>query len=214
MSTLKLLTELFDDDNGKYFEVSVRRAALDVWIGLLASMMDLESITGQKLRVPNTGGRFLLNGKDLHPQIGHNDFDHTRDNSVGFFAMVTGEEGASLFVSKYSHLFVDKTEKQKKMLSKCLDMTLLEIPPFSIFFGHGYFHHAGAGERNERRNLRYHIYLIPEGYVLGNEIAFAYPASDATRQNQFHYPTSRSRSAPITRSSPSQKPTAENNENN
>ena len=52
-------------------------------------------------------------------------------------------------------------------------MSLIEIPPFSVFIGHGYVQHAGAGWSGSH-NLRYHIYLIPDGHQLRDTVAFAY----------------------------------------
>ena len=51
-------------------------------------------------------------------------------------------------------------------------MKELIIPPYSVFVGHGYVHHAGSG-CNGSCNLRYHIYLLPSDHGLRDSVSFA-----------------------------------------
>ena len=46
-------------------------------------------------------------------------------------------------------------------------------PPHSVFVGNGYVQHAGAGWSGTE-SLRYHMYVIPHGYHMRDNVAFAY----------------------------------------
>ena len=84
-----------------------KRAHLDVWIGILLSMMNLDNGGRARSYFPRTGGRFLLTGKRCTPQVGHNDFPvREGDGSPGYFVIVTGPEMAHLWVAPSSHIYI------------------------------------------------------------------------------------------------------------
>ena len=58
----------------------------------------------------------------------------------------------------------------------CLEMELITIPPQSVFVGHGYVQHAGAGW-NGSGCLRYHMYIILDGSNLRDAISYAFGRS-------------------------------------
>ena len=149
------------------------RAFMDIYLGQICHRMNIHTLNENKLRFPVTGGRFLLTGADSPAQVGHNDFDHRQQTGPGFFIIVTGFEGASIWVAEGSHKYVNYPERKKNKWARIQRMSLEQIPPHSIFIGHGYVQHAGAGWSGNH-NLRYHIYLIPDGHKLKNAVSFAY----------------------------------------
>ena len=115
----------------------------------------------------------MLTGRNCLAQTGHNDFEHTQKSCPGFFIIATGEEGSDIWVKDGSHKIPDIEIKQRRILAHFTDMELINIPPHSVFVGHGHVQHAGAGWTGTE-NLRYHMYLIPEGHNMKDAVAFAY----------------------------------------
>lgn len=127
------------------------------------------------LWMPKTGGRYLLTGKDVQHQCGHNDNVHL-DGHPGLFAMATGPEGAKLWICEGSHLYVNEPTYEKEFLGKGLRLKPVDIPPYSVYFGHGWVQHAGFGWDGKHR-LRYHVYIMPGSQPLPDAVAFAYGTS-------------------------------------
>jgi len=149
------------------------RAALDMWLGCLAALLNISDNRRYQIWTPKTGGRWLATGRDCPAQTGHNDFSHSRGQDVGYFCITTGKDGASLWICESSHKYVFYPEGPKFELSKLLRLEKIAIPPYSVLFGHGYVQHAGA-EWSGTANLRYHMYFIPENHDLMDDVSFAY----------------------------------------
>lgn len=174
-----------------------RRAALDVWIGIVSSLLDMDRRGKDRSWLPKTGGRFLLSGKGVTDQCGHNDFPVRESGSPGYFFLVTGPAKASLHVCPGSHLYVRYHKSRRELLRKSLQMEEVAIPPFSMFIGHGQVQHAGVGWRGSP-SLRYHTYISPEGSVLPDAISFSYYWSLETGNG----------SEPVEKTPPRQRPRA------
>ena len=152
------------------------RVLLDVYVGQLCAIVELRSMNDRDLYLPVSGGQFLLTGKDYPAQVGHNDFDHRQGTGPGFFVIVTGAEPANLWVCDGSHKHVGLSAKKRNELAQILRLKRITIPRNSVFIGHGFLQHAGA-EWSGNGALRYHAYLIPDGHVLHDAVAFAYEMS-------------------------------------
>ena len=156
------------------------RAALDVCLGWLAGMFDLDNRSKEQCWLPITGGRPLLTGRGCADQCGHNDFVVDQGKNPGYFFIVTGPEKASLHVCPGSHRYVFYHESRRRLLAEILEMEEIQIPKFSLFIGHGYLQHAGVGWRDPEgesgpgHRIRYHTYIVPSNHLLPDAIAFAY----------------------------------------
>ena len=135
-STNGMLTDFLDIPDGEFLQYSVRRALLDVWLGTLAAFLNFHENYDKKYYIPVTGVRFISNASGLADQSAHYDFNNTRANSEGYFAIVTGKYEVDLYVSKYSRHFVHCSNNEKDILCKALPMEKITVPKFSVFFGH------------------------------------------------------------------------------
>jgi len=161
-------------ETSEHVELAERRAHLDVWLGLLASQLNLDDNGACPSFFPRTGGRFLLSGKNCGIQVEHQDF--LVDDSIsspGYFIIVTGPEDGSLMVCPGSHKFVHYTEDEKLALGDVLKYERITIPANSVFIGHGYLQHAGD-EYNGSHRMRYHVYLTPEGKTLPDAVVILF----------------------------------------
>lgn len=68
----------------KVLKHAERRAALDVWIGMIVSEARLGEYNKEKLHVSNSGGRSLLTRMNSTDQSSHNNFEFKEGNSYGF----------------------------------------------------------------------------------------------------------------------------------
>ena len=171
-TTNKFLTETLE--KGDYVHLAQRRAYLDVWIGIMVSLLNIDDNGKVNVYVPRTGGRWLLTGRYCKIQVGHNDFHIIVGNICpGYFAIVTGAERVYLWVCPGSHQYVHYNKKEREGLSANLKMERIEIPPNSIFIGHGHLQHAGDGY-NGSHCVRYHTYIAPEDVEIPDAIIFGY----------------------------------------
>lgn len=170
----KLLMEEFEKE--EHMWVARCRALLDVWLGMLALLLNIDENGRHALWMPATGGRFLISGGlngGVKPQVGHNDFPAHKGKSPGYFFIVTGNEVGKLYVCKGSHHYVFYPTAAKRALAKHLKLESIELPPNSVFVGHGWLQHAGA-EYLGYHNMRYHLYFVPEGQRLGDSVSYSY----------------------------------------
>lgn len=112
---------------------SVRRAALDLWIGWLLALMDLDHNGEWPSFFPCSGGRFLNTANGCLDQTGHNDFPVTPGTSPGFFVIVTARESARLWTCQSSHKYVFYSDEDKRKMADLLVMTEVTIPPVHCF---------------------------------------------------------------------------------
>ena len=188
MSTNRFMTEVLEESRNT--NIAYKRAHLDVWIGFLASFLGLDNAKPrgdmdeyEHLFLPVTGGRLLLTGSMCVVQIGHNDFFVRHpDQLSGVFVIITGPSGVSLWVTDHSHKLVYYPDDIKKELIERLHMKRIDIPANSVFFGHGYLHHAGDKYRGSNC-LRYHTYLRPASVELPNAVMFNHGGGHGPKYN-------------------------------
>ena len=156
--------------------IARRRAALDVWLGWIATLLELDSGRQWPSSFPNSGGRFLLTSRDCPEQAGHNKFPVQAQDLPAFFLITTAEQETSLWKTPGSYLYVQYEEETRKTISAGLVLNETTIPPYSVFVGHGYFQHAGVGWRGNHA-LRYHMYFIPNEIQMKDSVYYAYNRS-------------------------------------
>lgn len=128
MPTNLLTRHTFEDDS--YVWSGKGRAALHVWLSCLIAPMAIEE-NAERLYMVATGGRYLLSRKDFKVHCGNYDFEVRPGQSPGFL-IVTGEEGAFLYVCQGLHLFVSYG-KQKLLAPACvLEMKEVSISQNSV----------------------------------------------------------------------------------
>lgn len=64
-------------------------------------------------------------------------------------------------------------EESRKIISSGLILKETNVPPYSVFEGHGYLKHAVVGWRVNHA-LRYNMYLIPYDVQMKNSVFYAY----------------------------------------
>lgn len=180
MGTERLLTtHLERNSNGiKYAQY---RAALEVLLGWLGGLLGLDLDFEELSSIAKS--RPLITGIGCAPQCGHKDFTVVQGKSPGFFYIVTGSEGGRMQVCPGSHKFVFYHSSRLRQLANILQMEEITLPPYSVFAGHGYLQHGGAGWRGELddsgnvkygHELRFHTYVVPHDHYLPDIIAFGY----------------------------------------
>lgn len=78
------------------------RAALDVWSGLIAGIVDLLDDGSHLSCIPATRGLYLISGglnSSVEPQVGHNDIPASKDAVYDTFSQLIGNAlGGCMFV--------------------------------------------------------------------------------------------------------------------
>lgn len=170
-----------------YLELSVMQIA--TWLRLeFAAYHEHASLENKKdnyveLSCLDTGGRFLsFVGEDAARQVGHLDEfapENVQLNSKNgsllkpsYFALVTGMEGSPLWVAQGSHCYIGLSKKEQTAIAKTKRLSLIRIPPWSLFIGRSDCVHAGAGGQDAfgRQCLRFHMYLHRANMVIADAI--------------------------------------------
>lgn len=94
--------------------------------------------------VANNRRHIFLSGTHVEVQVGHIDFEHDKDKSPGFSAIVSRSEGAFLYGCSGPHHLVFYFDDVREGLAKTLTM-----PPDYVFIGHGYLQHTGGEWQQE-----------------------------------------------------------------
>lgn len=113
-------------------------------------------------------------------QTGRNYFFVRDDESPGYFFTATTEVSAHLLVTWGSHLYVNYSSAQKKLVKNAFLIEEVNISPTCVHVGHGYVPQTGSVSRGERC-VWYHSYLLQKNHDLPSEIAFPYGTSTALR---------------------------------
>ena len=158
---------------------SKSRAMLDVWLAQIVSTLHSYSDGKENVWVPNTGGRLLLTGNGCERQRPHNDFpvDKNKDATSGYFVMVSGNDPFPIWVADYSHNQVYGNANQLHRNAQNMILRGILVPPNSVFIGHGYLTHAGAGDADRvvaHKTMRYHMYLRPQSVRIPDAVSFAF----------------------------------------
>ncbi len=132
-----------------------------------------------QLESTDSGGRILATGKACVNQAVHYDYvalgSGKYPNAMqypAYFAIVTGAEGAPLWIFEGSHKFIYLNDAEKKALGKTLPLPGIEIPPWSLLLCRGDVLHAGAGAKLSKklRRLRFHFYVLRENVPFADAI--------------------------------------------
>lgn len=128
-------------------------------------------VSKRYLYCPDTGGRFLGTGSKCRDQLPHLDFEPDEHGSEwdsmkepGYFSIVTGKEETAIWIMPNSHEYTFLHKPKSKAMGKLRKLSILNIPPHSIFICRGDVIHAGCGYKAHegKRKWRYHLYLVRE----------------------------------------------------
>lgn len=199
ITTRKFVMDYMESSHGRIW-ASKRRALLDAWIAILLTLLGIDDNEQDRLFLTNTGGRWIETGAGCPAQCSHNDFEVGSKSRAGYFYIVSGKTGFFIWACEGSHKFVLYTEKERESLKQILKLDLHYVPPESIFIGHGYLQHAGAGyddhkhfhgalpsflnDKKKRLSgyLRYHGYVHSEKMKVPDSISFAFRGSLTIRR--------------------------------
>lgn len=123
--------------------------------------------------MPSTGGRFLLTGDGYKPQGGNSDISFCRNVSPGYFFVLNRSKFGKIYGWKGSHGYIFSPDSEKQKLALILNVDAIQLPPSSVFVGHGYSQHVGA-ELLGHGSLRYHAYLFSDDMTIHDSIVFGY----------------------------------------
>lgn len=169
-STRTLTSEKMEERSNVW--TARHRAMIDLYVCMVMNMLNVTEDGKFRHRIPDSGGRFLINGRGVESQVGHNDFEPRKGESPGYFVIVSGTESVDLHVSPGSHHFVFSSDEVIEEMISSYQMITIQIPSFSMFIGHGSLQHAGAGW-NGNYGLRYHLYVVPVQYNLPDRIHYS-----------------------------------------
>lgn len=131
---------------------------MDAWLDLAAFVFNLSNTGVSPCIYPRTGGKLLLTGRCTSEQKRHKVFVVREGKFVGYPG---------------PYLYVYCSAARKKLLTEPFLVEAVEIPPKSVFAGHGYVLQAGSELRSEHC-IRYYSCLIPENHNLPDSTAFRY----------------------------------------
>lgn len=153
-----------------------RRAALDVWLGILGAILGLESAEDKDIYLLKTGGCYRLIGSACREQAWHNESEVREGRRAGFFLLVSQFEALCLLVCSASHTDLHNLMPERKVLAQLLRLEKVTILEYSVSIGHEDLQHEGCG-RCVSHSLRYPTYIIPWSYDLEDVVTFEYGAS-------------------------------------
>ena len=104
---------------------------MDVGLGWIATLLELDNRRQWPSSLPNSGGRFLLTSRDCPEQSGHNDFPVRAQGSPGFFLIATAEQETSLWTTPGSHIYIQYEQEARKTVSAGMVLNETTIPPYS-----------------------------------------------------------------------------------
>lgn len=147
------------------------RAALDVYLGMIGSVVALDIARNEELYFSVTGGLYLLTGRNFHNQPEGNSFEVGEGRSPGFFVVVSGYEALCLIVCLVSRIYLHYLKAEKKKLADLLWVGEMALPSYSGVVTHGYLHHGRWGWRGSQ-SLNYHTSRIRSSYGQKDVVLF------------------------------------------
>ena len=192
MSTRKTLMEDMEQDESTV-SLCRARAVMDV---VAAATLKLILCTENAAEnptysIPRSGGRVLGTVPGTPRQSLHCDFPHGDAESVlrgahncGYFCIMSGADEAELVVCRSSHRLYSVRSSTGNVaalraLSQGMFTEVITIPPYSIIYVRGDCVHGGAafadhnGSKGGSALLRYHMYFIPAGFQIRDEVHFS-----------------------------------------
>lgn len=152
-----------------------RRAAFDVWFGMLGTPMDLNSAGNEKFSLLVTDGRYLVTGWDRLDQTEQNGLEIQDDQSSGYFVYIYGSETMCLSVYVASHTRVQYPVSIMQKFAEMLRLEKVAFSAHSVSIGIGYHQH-GCCSWWGSHCLWYHAYLFSLSYKMKEPLASAYGA--------------------------------------
>lgn len=104
-STNKLLSEELEQSRERVLAAK-RQAVLEIWIGLIAKLLNVDCNNRFKTCILAKGGWYFCTKARCSAQSGHNDFSVRKNASPGYFALINGDGAARRNAFKVSHDFV------------------------------------------------------------------------------------------------------------
>lgn len=92
------------------------------------AMVTLDWVGGQRVRTPLTGDRYLLTGRLLLDQTGHNVSEVREGRMLWILVLVPWSENMYRLVCRTSHIYVHYTGNVKKKLAELLHLEEAAIP--------------------------------------------------------------------------------------
>lgn len=92
---------------------------MDVWIGIIGAVMDLNSAENKELYLHVLDGQYLLTGCDSTDQTGHNNFELCNSRSSGFLVLVCVFEAIRLLVCPSLHILCTMRRLRRRSLPMC-----------------------------------------------------------------------------------------------
>lgn len=80
---------------------------MDVWLGLLGAVLQLDDNGRYSCSFPNTGERLLGIGKNTNAQTGHNSFVLRGGQSLGYLLLATGVVSAYFYFTPGARNYID-----------------------------------------------------------------------------------------------------------
>lgn len=101
---------------------------MDVRADLPGATSGLDGLSEKDLYLRLIRGRYLFTGQNSADHTGHNDFEILGGNSPECLVLVSGLKAISQLVYLASHTFLHYSMREKKSLSKLLQMEEVKIP--------------------------------------------------------------------------------------
>lgn len=149
-----------------------------MWVGMIGAVISSDSAGHEKLLLPVTGGRYVLNGLDCQDQAGQNDFEDRESRTPGSFILVSGSEALFLLVCPALHTYTHYPISEKKNFAELMSLEELAILVYYVLVEHRYLQRGVCGWRGFH-HLSDHIYFMSLSCNLKEEVAIAYGASTA-----------------------------------
>lgn len=143
-------------------------AALEFWLCWTAPALLLKNCNTAFMRLLKTRGRYVLSGLQCPPQTGHNDCEHRKTRSLGYFKQVNSDQHNGIWVCPSLYCDVGYGTDKKRTQAKILKLEEVVVKRKSVFVEHDYTHYVGVA-CNRGAALCYHVCTKAEG-AISNEV--------------------------------------------
>lgn len=101
--------------------VAKARALLNVWLGWIAAILNLDGAYDGKFWMQRFGGRFLLTGRHRAAQCENNDYEPVASDSCPvFFMSAAAGEKASVLRCPASQLYIFTPQRRSAHWQRCV----------------------------------------------------------------------------------------------
>lgn len=168
----KMIQVDFMEEDGDRVWAGKMRTALDVWLGWLPAVLNLDARYEKPSLLPQSGGRYLFTEKACPRHCRHNSFEVRHWGSPGYFVIamcsenfviVMCSEPSTLFLCSGSETYVLYPKKTREDLGRLLYLREIKVSPNFVFVGRSYLIHVEPAWKGHHA-LCYHIYFKPVSY--------------------------------------------------